>query len=97
MQDEAYFAQSCAKVAASREKLTAGMQDLGFEVLPSTANFVFARHPRHDAAQLAASLRAQAILVRHFAKTRIEQFLRITVGTDAECDRLLTALHNLLR
>ena len=97
LQDEAYFAQSCAKVAASREKLTAGMQELGFEVLPSTANFVFARHPRHDAAQLAASLRAQAILVRHFAKPRIDQFLRITVGTDAECDRLLTVLHNLLR
>ena len=97
LQDEAYFAQSCAKVAASREKLTAGMQELGFEVLPSTANFVFARHPRHDAAQLAASLRAQAILVRHFAKPRIEQFLRITVGTDAECDRLLTVLRSLLR
>ncbi|MFV0600460.1 MAG: histidinol-phosphate transaminase [Brachymonas sp.] len=96
LQDEAYFAQSCAKVAASREMLVAGMQALGFEVLPSAANFVFARHPQHDAAQLAASLRAQAILVRHFAKPRIDQFLRITVGTDAECDRLLTVLRGMV-
>ena len=96
LQDEAYFAQSCARVVANREALASGLQALGFEVLPSAANFVFARHPGHDAAQLAARLRAQAILVRHFAKPRIEQFLRISVGDEAQCQRLLDVLRTLL-
>jgi len=65
-------------------------------VLPSAANFIFARHPRHDAAQLAAALRARAIIVRHFKQPRIEQFLRITMGTDAQCERLVEALREIL-
>ena len=96
LRDEAYFAQTCARVIASRKMLVAGLRALGFEVLPSTANFVFARHPQHDGAKLAADLRAQAILVRHFAKPRIDHFLRITVGTDAQCERLLSVLRTLL-
>ena len=69
---------------------------LGFEVLPSAANFIFARHPQHDAAQLAQALRKQSIIVRHFKLPRIDQFLRITVGADAECKALTEALRNIL-
>jgi histidinol-phosphate aminotransferase len=69
---------------------------LGFEVLPSQANFVFARHRQHDAAMLAARLRERAVLVRHFRQARIEQFLRISVGTPAQCDALLQALSSVL-
>ena len=65
-------------------------------MLPSHANFVFARHPAHDGGALAAALRERAIIVRHFRQPRIEQFLRITIGTDAECDQLVAALREVL-
>ena len=92
VEDEAHFRATCAKVMATREHLTANLTALGFEVLPSAANFVFARHPRHAGAALAAALRERAIIVRHFAKPRIADYLRITVGTDAECAKLVDAL-----
>ncbi len=91
-EDQAYFAQTCAAVVHSREGLVLQLEDMGFEVLPSQANFVFARHPQHDAAELAAQLRARAVLVRHFKQTRVNQYLRISVGTPAQCDTLLEAL-----
>ena len=72
--------------------LTRDLRSLGFEVLPSAANFIFARHPGHDAAGLAKVLRERNIIVRHFKLPRIDQFLRITVGTDDECKALSGAL-----
>ena len=90
--DKAYFAETCQAIIDSREQLTQQLTELGFEVLPSAANFVFARHPRHDAAQLAAALREKAIIVRHFKQARIEQFLRITVGKPEENRALVEAL-----
>ncbi|MBP8308188.1 MAG: histidinol-phosphate transaminase [Burkholderiaceae bacterium] len=80
VQDTGWFERSCAAVIAEREAMTARLQALGFEVLPSCANFVFARHPAHDGAALQAALRERRILVRHFKAPRIDQFLRITVG-----------------
>ncbi|MCA6123907.1 histidinol-phosphate transaminase [Bradyrhizobium sp. WSM 1704] len=94
--DEQWFAETRARIIASREALTHGLSELGFEVLPSLANFVFARHPRHRGADLAARLRERGVLVRHFQKLRIEDFLRITVGTDAECGRLIALLRELV-
>lgn len=94
--DEAYFQASCRKVMATRETLTAQMAALDFEVLPSAANFIFARHPQRDAAVLAAALRQRAIIVRHFKQARIDQFLRITIGTDAQCAVLVNALREIL-
>ena len=96
VEDETHFQESCRKVIASRDKLVTQMQTLGFEVLPSAANFIFARHPAHDGARLAAELRQRAIIVRHFKQPRIEQFLRITVGTDAQCATLVAALGEIL-
>ncbi len=95
-EDKAYFEQTRQKVIDSREKLTMGLAEMGFEVLPSAANFVFARHPNHDADSLAAALRAQGVIVRHFKKPRIDQFLRITVGTDTENQLLLSVLDTLV-
>jgi histidinol-phosphate aminotransferase len=95
-EDDAHFRATCARVMASRARLTQSLQSLGFEVVPSMANFVFARHPAHDAATLAALLRDQAIFVRHFKLPRIDQHLRITVGSDDECDAFLKALRDLL-
>ena len=93
VEDRAYFESICAKVVASRVRLVAALEAMGFEVLPSAANFVFARHPAHDGADLAAGLRERSIIVRHFrSPARIAPFLRITVGTDAQCDALVDAL-----
>jgi len=97
VEDEAWFQQSRHKVIASRAALTGHLRALGFEVAPSAANFVFARHPAHDAAQLATALRARAIIVRHFKVPRIEQYLRITIGTDGQCATLVQALQAILR
>jgi len=95
MEDEAYFRQCCQAVIATRDALTAELRTLGLDVLPSAANFIFARHPQHDAAQLALALREQSIIVRHFKLPRIDQFLRITVGSEAECKALTDALRRI--
>jgi histidinol-phosphate aminotransferase len=91
-EDRAYFEQTRQDVIRSRDELTVQLWRLGFEVLPSSANFVFARHPAQDAAALAARLREHGILVRHFNQPRIEQYLRISIGTPAQCEALVEAL-----
>ncbi len=96
MEDGDYFEQCRKAVIATRDTLTAALTQLGFEVLPSAANFIFARHPQHDAAELAKALREKNIIVRHFKLPRIDQFLRITVGTDAECEALGEALKEII-
>ena len=95
LEDKAYFEQTCQRVIDSREAVVAGLEQLGFEVLPSQANFVFARHPGKDAATLAAGLREQGVIVRHFKQQRIAQFLRITIGTPEQNQALLDALQSL--
>lgn len=96
MEDQTYFEQTCTAVVHTREGLVLQLEDLGFEVLPSQANFVFARHPQYDAKQLAAELRERAVLVRHFDAPRIAQYLRISVGTPAQVDALIQALAAIL-
>ena len=97
LKDQTYFETACGKVVHSRARLVAGLQALGFEALPSAANFVFARHPRCEGAALTAMLREQGILVRHFRNPpRIAAYLRITVGTDEQCDALLGALRGIV-
>ena len=91
-EDQTYFEEQCQKVISSREKLVDELTALGFKVLPSKANFIFASHPSHDAGQLAQQLREQGIIVRYFNKPRINQFLRITVGTDEQNERLVHTL-----
>lgn len=95
MEDRDYFEASTKKVVDARETLVKRLESMGFEVLPSRTNFVFARHPAHDAFELAQSLRAEGILVRHFQAPRIAQFLRITVGTPEDCARLCNTLSEL--
>lgn len=96
LDDVEYAQQTARSVIATRAWLTGEMLALGFDVLPSRANFIFVRHPQHDAVTIAAGLRERAILVRHFKQARIDQFLRISIGTDAECAALVDALKTLL-
>jgi histidinol-phosphate aminotransferase len=97
IEDESYFQERCNAIIATRERVVAQMGELGFDVLPSSANFVFARHPSHSGAALQNGLRAEGIIVRRFDKPRIADFLRITIGTDAECDALIEELTRLVR
>eukprot|EP01133_Synstelium_polycarpum_P008628 gene8628-10125_t len=94
-EDREYFRNTCKLVIDSREKLVAQLQAKGFEVLPSAANFIFARHPGHDAAGLAAKVREQGVIVRHFKQERIAQFLRISIGTPEQNQALIDALGEL--
>ena len=97
IEDEAYFQAGRAMVTHNRERLSAGLAALGFSVLPSSANFVFARHEKRGGAELAAALRARAVLVRHFAEpARIAPYLRVSVGSEREIARLLSALKDIL-
>lgn len=96
MQDEEYFQATRQKIIASREWTITQLAQLGFDVIPSTANFIFATHPVHDAAKIFAELRERKILVRYFNKPRINQHLRITIGTQQECEALVTALKEIV-
>jgi histidinol-phosphate aminotransferase len=94
--DEAWFQETRQRIIASRDALAHALAELEFEVLPSMANFVFARHRRIGGARLAAGLRGGGVLVRHFQKPRIEDFLRITVGTEDQCDRFIALARRLI-
>jgi histidinol-phosphate aminotransferase len=97
LQDQAHFEQTRREVIASRDWLAAQLAQLGFEVIPSQANFLFAAHVSRAGADLLRLLRERRILVRHFAAPRIDRFLRITVGTRAQCEALVAALQDILR
>ena len=90
--DTEYFEQTCQQVIKLRTSLTAELTALGYDVLPSHANFVFARPNDGDAMTVANVLREQGIIVRHFDKPRVQEYLRITIGTAAQHERLIIAL-----
>ena len=94
--DTQYFENTRQKVISERERVVDKLQSLGFEVLPSKSNFVLVRHPQNKADLLAQSLREKGIIVRYFAKPRIDQFLRITIGTDAQNTLLIECLNQIL-
>lgn len=95
-EDQAYFEQTCQALIANREWAVTQLQQLGFAVLPSHANFVFATHPQHAAVDLAQGLRDDGIIVRYFNKPRVSDYLRITIGTVEQNQRLITRLKQLV-
>lgn len=98
MQDTVYFEKTCKQVIATRNGLIHDLMNLGFEVLPSGANFIFAKHQSRDGAELTNLLREKSIIVRHFkAPKRIAPYLRITIGTDAQSKLLIEALAEILQ
>ena len=96
IEDQAHLEQSSAKVMQTRSKLVGDLNALGFSILPSTANFIFTRHPKHAGEKLYQALRDRGIIVRHFKLQRIEDFLRITIGTDEQSGELVAALKEIL-
>ncbi len=94
--DEDYFQQCRQRIIDSRERLADALAALDFAVLPSQSNFLLASHAARSAQSLYLELKNAGILVRYFNKPRIENWLRITIGSDAECDRLLDSLRQIL-
>lgn len=96
IQDREHFADCCRKIIDTREWLSEQLGELSFEVLPSSANFVFARHPRQNAGELYRQLKQRGILVRHFDKPGIDDFLRITIGTNDDMARFCDTLRAIM-
>lgn len=96
IEDQDYLKKISQAVIKTRENLIQSLNTLGFETIPSSANFIFTKHPKHDAAVVAAKLREKHIIVRHFKLPRIDQYLRITIGTDEQCDELVKAIKEIL-
>ncbi len=94
VKDEAYFRETIAKVISTRDRLTNELRSMGFELPDSSANFVFAEHKDYRAKDICEYLKTRDIYVRYFSKPRIDNRLRITVGTDEEIDALIAALRD---
>ncbi len=95
IRDVAYFNGTRQKVIGTRERVSVQLKDLGFKVIDSKANFLFISHMSVSAVDLFTRLRESGILVRYFNKPRIDNFLRVTIGTDGEMDCLVDALREI--
>src|SRR5699024_4777086 len=92
MKDKEYFKETTKKIIATREATMAKLTELGFNVLPSAANFVFASHPTVDAKELYEQLHEQNILIRYFSTSSIENYVRISIETDQEMEQFIQAV-----
>ena len=97
VRDVEYFNEIRHKVMATRDKTTVRLRQLGFEVQDSDTNFIFARHPGKPGRELAQMLRERGILVRRFDSPRIEEYLRISIGTDEEMEQLCAICEEILK
>jgi len=96
IEDQVHLEITSEKVMQTRSKLVGDLKALGFDTLPSTANFIFTRHPQHSGEKLYQALRDRGVIVRHFKLPRTENFLRITIGTDEQSGELVAALKEIL-
>ena len=96
IRDEAYFKEICDRIVSTRERLAAGLKELGFIFPDSGTNFIFAKHEKKNGEEIFLALKERKIYVRHWNAPRIEDYLRITVGTDEQTDKLLEALREIV-
>jgi histidinol-phosphate aminotransferase len=96
MRDKAYFEQICQKIMSTREVVDKALQALGFKTLPSSSNFIFATHDKVPAEDIYLELKKQGVLVRYFKKPRIDNYLRMTIGTDEEMRVLIEKLEGII-
>ncbi|MFT8313834.1 MAG: histidinol-phosphate transaminase [Clostridium sp.] len=92
IEDEIYFKECASKIVNTRERVVEGLKKIGFEVIPSKANFIFASHPEINGEKLFLTLRENGLLVRYFNKPRINNYLRITIGSEEEMGIFLEKL-----
>lgn len=93
---ENYYREKCRQIITTRQKTAESLTELGFTVLPSQANFLFAKNPQISGRELYEKLKTRGVLVRHFGKARIADYLRITIGTDEQMQILLKAVKDIL-
>src|SRR5699024_1128999 len=96
IEDKKYFKETTREIITTRETTIAKLTELGFDVLPSAANFVFASHPTVDAKELYEQLREQDILIRYFGTAPIENYVRISIGTDKEMEQFIEATKTII-
>lgn len=96
IEDDDYFAETTAKVIATRERVEKQLKQMQFTVTPSAANFIFISHASIPAKELFEKLRGEGVLVRYFASPRIDNFLRVSIGTDEEMDEFLKAIAGII-
>ena len=96
LRDEKYFEEITAKTVATRERMKGELKKLGFSFADSKTNFIFAKHESRKAEEIFEALRAEGIFVRYFKKPRIDNYLRISMGTDEQMDRLVNFLKGFL-
>lgn len=96
IEDNEYFEFTVKRIKATRTELTEELKKMGFEVVPSSANFVLASTPKMEGEKLYKALKNRGVLVRHFSDERIKDFIRITVGTDEETAALLAAVKSVM-
>ena len=89
IEDDEYFKSTCQKVIKTRERVTLELEKLGFDVLDSQTNFIFATHNKHNMKSLFEYLKTQKVFIRYFSVPRIENYVRITIGTNEEMDIFL--------
>lgn len=94
---DAYFRANCVRIITTREETTKALEALGFRVLPSKANFIFTRREGISGAVLYRALKERGVLIRHFNKAPIADFIRVTIGTDEEMVAFLSAIQEILR
>ncbi len=97
IKDESYFKECVCKIINSREKVTEELIRLGFNVIPSKANFIFATHSIYPANELFTRLREKSVLVRYFNKDRINNYLRITIGSEEEMDLFVEKVEEIIK
>ena len=96
LEDERYTKENCATIIKNREYTTNELKKLGFELPDSSANFIFAKHPRLSGEKVYSELKKRGILIRHFSKPRISDYNRITIGTKEQMETLINALKSIL-
>lgn len=96
VKDDAYFKEITGKIIATREKTKKALTELGFSFPDSMSNFIFATHKSVPAKEIFDKLNEKRIIVRYFAKPRIDNYLRISIGTDEQMDKLIVALKEIV-
>lgn len=97
VEDDIYFKATCEKIIKTREYTAKKLMELGFYVSPSSANFLFVSHPKHKASDILEHLKTKNIFIRHFSAPRINNYLRITIGTNAQMEKLISVLSTLIK
>jgi histidinol-phosphate aminotransferase len=97
IKDEEYFKECVSRIINTREKVTESLSELGFNVIPSKANFIFAGHPKYPAGELFIKLREKGVLVRYFNKDKINNYLRISIGSEEEMELFIEKVKEIMK